>query len=257
MDLYDERSDEFQFLIEEDVSTFVQKGLHRFYDKFKENPLLIEALEDELCLLVSFAKPFSINSWFFAEEWLEHLVYWRHKYSTVSLKYLYTEFEESEAFQWICDRFELEKKAMIQQADHKTLFNWMILWMLPKYPKLALFLIGEEKMQSFSLLKKISLKKAIFFPPKFMLWNIGEYLERPRMRHLFFKLAQGKNIRHIPERPVSFSKKMAHHFTNAPDQSNLPFGSLVRHYPRSGRRRAVAADLPKCLWQTDIQILTS
>lgn len=221
IDLFEEKLLEIESLVRSDVKAFVEVDMWPLYRAFQRQGVGIMELEQELLQFVQSHKTPSIHSWTFVDEWVTYYDVGVLNKCRTLLSALYLEFENSAFFQWIGERFEMSREEILNSADQSRVYAWFVLWMTHIYPNTALFLLGKEVINPYSWLQEISLKKLVFYLPKFIFWSIRSCLFTAKNRFLVKKLAEGEHIRHISSCPASFTKKMAHFFVNAPKGLHL------------------------------------
>ena len=225
IDLIEENHEELEELIETDIYRFIKEDLWTLYWSFQHHKGNFDQLKQELRQLIRAQQLPSKNCWAYVDEWSIHL-FGKEDICTSNrcrylLLYLYTEFKESEVFQWIQERFAMNEKTLLASSEVAQVLDWLILWMTQTYPTLALFLIGSKALKPYLALKCIPLRQVILYLPQFMVWKIRKALDTKQKRFLAEQLASGKNIRRIKACPAPFTKKMAHWFTNAPRESSF------------------------------------
>ena len=235
VDLFEEKFQNLEARIERDTQAFIQEEMWSLYWAFIGVNGNFTLLEEELRTLICLNGQPSPDSWVLVDEWTTHL-FGKDDIVTVNrgrelLQYAYTEFEQSEVFQWICDRFELSKSGLLKAANSGYIFDWLVIWMMHVYPDIALFLLGKDKLKPYRSLKSVGIKNVFLYLPKFILWNIPACLTTGIHRLWVKKLAEGQNIRRIQGWTVPLTKRMAHWFANAPKEcvfsSALGYGVVM------------------------------
>ena len=218
---------ELEALVKNDFEDFLRFNLPNSYGNFFNNDFSgkLSDLKKEFLQLDYSKEAFSENIIFLTDELTGPIVAERtfsgFENSRTVLLLLLDEFFKSELLQCLCERFELDLSELIRQAKPIYFKYWLLLWMHSRYPHLTKLLYKATDLAGFSHLSNIEPTQVIRYLPRFMLWNLGPILDSKRRAYIAMKLAEGQNIRKINGLKVSFSKKMAHHFTNAPKELTL------------------------------------
>ena len=222
----EEKLVELEKTIEKDFDHFLKHDLLFWYHNFLRSGGDLQRLEEELHYLTQPRICPSAHAWVFANEWCNQL-YGKKVVSTSAgvrdlLNYLYSDFEGDEEFwRWISNRFDLPLEELIKKENARVILDWMVLWMTDEYPQIALFLFGRIKIAKFQFIKSIDLEQLILYLPQFILWGLGDNLEKAQDRFIIRKLGMGCNARHIKAIPMALNKRMAHHFHNAPKEAKF------------------------------------
>lgn len=220
VDLIEEKYDVLKEHLQKDVAAFLTKDLRALLYSFKKNGGQSRELEIELLKLVETSFVVYADIRVLVDEWSAPL-FAELDITTANtcsdlLLYLYLAFEESEAFSWIEERFELEAADLLASAHPDVIFDWLLLWSLDTFPQVCKLIFKQEQLHPFRILQHFPLRQVIFYLPQFMFWGIGSCLENLTTRAIVLELIRGKSIRKLKCCPAPFTKRMAHYFTNAP-----------------------------------------
>ncbi|MEL6866659.1 MAG: PcfJ domain-containing protein [Bacteroidota bacterium] len=222
IDWCEERFPQLKECIEEDANTFIRKELRSLYWAFQSAEGSIKDLTAELTTLIKTTSPSSANGYVLIDDWTVQLHGSRDLITSNHcrdlLLYLYSDFEQSQAFKRLYLRFGMSQQSFFDTASNAQLLNWLVWWMVHCYPQLALFIFGRDRIKPFVYFSGVALLQTIDFLPEFMLWRIHTCLNALPKRQLLKALAEGKHLRKIKTCPMPFSKRMAHLFVNAPKE---------------------------------------
>lgn len=225
VDLFDERLNDLQALDQTTFDQYLKNELGPLSHAYKMQGGKFQQLKKELQQLLDTSNTPSANSWVFVDEWSTNLFAAKDLGLATRgrnlLQLLYTAFEASATLKRIAERFARRETELMEAASADQIFSWMKLWTTITYPNLTLFLLGKTRTEPYRSFRHLPLGQIIRYLPGFMLWNIGYHLKISERRVLLQDLAEGKHVRNCSHCPAPFTKKMAHHFSQAPVSSRF------------------------------------
>ncbi len=222
LDLYEEKLQRVVELIQTDPEYFLESEMWALLNSYQWKGGNLSQLVSELHRLVQLYETASLDARAFVDYWGESM------YNVLDLTamsqwnqlmYLvYTGFENTDILQLVGERYGWTKDQLLQQASEEQVYGWFALWLCATYPALSVFLLGKNTEAAYRPLTRISVQQIIQYLPEFMIWRMKPCLMSAHIRTLTVALAMGKNVRQAQCCPMPFTKRMAHHFTNAPKE---------------------------------------